>query len=548
MTTKIDDSKRSMPETNLTTTTITAADLAGRRIEVGQLPDDIAAVLRQRSSASTENKHVNITAPFLGEPIGYVHEGSEADVEEAFKRARSAQKRWSRTPVEEREEIALRLHDLIFDHQGLMLDIIQLETGKSRSAAFDEFMDAVQTCRYYGNRAAKFLNPQKREGALPVLTKTREYHQPKGVVGIVSPWNYPLALTLSDAIPALLAGNAVVMKPDSNTPFTALYGALLLDLAGLDPELLQIVTGPGRVVGSGIADRCNILMFTGSTATGKHLASQVANRLVSFSAELGGKNPMIVAADANVKRAGWAATRGCFANTGQLCVSVERIYVQSGVFQEFLDTFKAETEALSIGAGFEWEATVGSLASQDQFDTVKSMVDAAVSKGAHVVCGGRARPDLGPLFYEPTILTDVPDDAELKRGEVFGPVVYVESVDTLEEGVARANDTDYGLNASVWAAPKTGWRIAPQIESGTVNINEGFVAAWGSTDAPMGGFKESGMGRRHGREGLLKFTESQNIAEQRLMLISGPKWMSHETYAKVITPALYWGRKFRVLR
>ncbi|HIW95048.1 MAG TPA: succinate-semialdehyde dehydrogenase (NADP(+)) [Candidatus Corynebacterium gallistercoris] len=522
-----------------------------KRLQVAALPEDLETALRTLTTNARINNldgdRLEIEAPFTGETIGWVASGTEEDVEEAFRFARRAQASWRHVPFSQRRQIFRRFHDLVLRHKELLSDMVQLETGKNRASAFDEVLDVANNARYYSNNVEKFMSPESRRSALAVLAKSKEYRHPLGVVGQISPWNYPLALGVGDAIPALLAGNGLVAKPDSATPFTSLLVFSLLFDAGLPRDLVQLVTGSGRVVGSAIADRCDFLMFTGSTKTGKVLGEQVGKRLVGYSAELGGKNPMIVANDADLEYTARGAVDGCFSNSGQLCVSVERIYVERASYAEFERLFTQRVKAMSLGGGFNYEVQMGSLASQDQLDTVTSYVDDAVSKGARVLAGGKARPDLGPYFYEPTVLTDVPEDAKLRTEEVFGPVVFLEAVGSLEEAVEKANDTSYGLNASIFAAPKTAWRIAPKVESGALAINDGYTAAWAAIGNPMGGRKESGVSHRHGEEGLTKYTASQNITEQRFMSIRGPESLSRKAYANVMAGALRAGKVFKVL-
>ncbi len=524
-----------------------------KRLSIGPLPADLATELRnlttnaQVSNLSPEGDNLNIEAPFTGETIGWVGTGSESDVDVAFEKARRAQRSWVHVPHAERKRIFLRFHDLIASRRELLADMVQLETGKNRTSAMDEVLDVMNNARYYAQRAEKILKPQRKRTPMFGVSSSRQYHQPLGVVGQISPWNYPLTLGISDAIPAFLAGNGVVAKPDSATPFTALLAFSLLFEAGLPRDLAQIVTGPGRVVGTAIAERCDYLMFTGSTKTGKILGETAGKRLIGYSAELGGKNPLLVAADANVDHSARDAIEACFSNSGQLCVSIERMYVARDVYEEFVSAFTNRVKAMTIGPGFDWNVHMGSLISQDQLRTVQRFVDDAVSKGATVVAGGKHRPDLGPYFYEPTVLTNVPEDADLRDAEVFGPVVYIDPVDDMVDAVARANDTAYGLNACIFAAPSTARQIAPLIQSGTVGINDGYMAAWTAVDNPMGGMKESGMSSRHGESGLLKYTAAQNVTEQRLMSVRGPEGLGRKAYSNILVNALRLGKTFRIL-
>lgn len=473
-------------------------------------------------------------APFDGSLVGDVPICDATDVAEATRRARSAQPAWADRPLEERSAILLHYHDLVLARQEQLLDVTQVETGKSRGSAFEELADVAMTARYYANTAARHLRPTRRRGALPGLTRTVEHHHPKGVVGVISPWNYPLTLAVSDAIPALLAGNGIVLKPDSQTPFTALIAVELLHEAGVPGELFQVVTGSGPAIGPPLVEHVDYLMFTGSTATGRIVAEQCGRRLIGFSAELGGKNPMVVLADADVKKAVEGAVRACFSNAGQLCISVERLYVEDAVYDRFVPQLVERVGRVRLAAGLTWDAEVGSLVSEQQLDTVRRHVDDAVAKGARVLTGGRARPDIGPLFYEPTLLEGVAPGMELDREETFGPVVAIHRVADAEEAIKRANDTCYGLNASVWTGGRRGAELATRIRAGTVNVNEGYAAAWASHDAPMGGMNDSGVGRRHGREGILKYTEAQTVAVQRLLPIGPLPGMSQKRYSQVL--------------
>lgn len=484
---------------------------------------------------------IAVENPRTGQIIAHLPALSRQQVVDAFARARRAQRQWARTPVEQRVKIVMRLHDLVLAKQAEIVDVIQSETGKNRASAFDEILDVVVTARHYGKKAPKLLSRSRAKGALPLLTKTRVDHAPIGVVGIIAPWNYPLTLTLSDAIPALLAGNAVIVKPDPKTPLSAIESEKIAREAGLPEGLYTILTGHADVVGQTIVHNSDYLMFTGSTKTGRILGTQAGERLIGYSAELGGKNPMIIARDADIDRAVRGTIDGCFSNSGQLCVSVERIFVHRAVAQRYTEKLVQAVEALTIGGG-GWEENIGSLISAEHADRVMDFVEDAVRKGARMLTGGR-RLDLGPAFVAPIVLVDVPEDAHMYREEVFGPVVYIETVDDEDQALAKANDSEYGLSASIFASPRRGWALAQQVEAGTVNINEGFAAAFGSVDAPMGGWKSSGLGRRHSDYGLLKYTQARTIAQQRLVPVSGPTGMDKHTYAQVLSTVLRWGKR-----
>ncbi len=480
-----------------------------------------------------------VRAPFTDEEIRQVPLATPADVEQAVKRARAAQKDWAALSIKDRAQVFLRFHDRLLQRQAEVLDVIQLESGKARKHAFEEVADTAIVSRYYALHAQEHLSPKRRKGALPGLTATTELHPPVGVVGIISPWNYPLTLSITDAIPALMAGNAVVLKPDQLTPFTALWGVDLLIECGLPSALFQVVTGRGSDLGAPLIQAVDYIGFTGSTATGRAIAQEAGKRLIGCSLELGGKNPMLVLRDANLERACEGAVRGCFASAGQLCISIERIYVDASLYDGFLARFAERTRALRLGPSFDYDCDVGSLVSQEQLEKVEQHVNDAIKKGATVAAGGKARPDLGPLFYEPTVLVNVTEEMDLFGQETFGPVVSVYKFESVEEAIEKANATRYGLNASIWTQDlDLGTSLAARIEAGTVNVNEAYAATWGSVDAPMGGFKESGLGRRHGAQGILKYTEAQTVSVQRLLPIAAPAGVSERQYSQVISGAL----------
>jgi succinate-semialdehyde dehydrogenase/glutarate-semialdehyde dehydrogenase len=499
--------------------------------------------LASRVTVVNEREPMTVTMPFTGAPLASVPTCTTEDVRAAAGLARSAQSGWAARPVRERIKALLRFHDMVLDRQQEIMDLIQLENGKARRNAIEEVVDVAMVTRYYCNTVDDLLKPKRRQGAFPVVTEAWEQHQPKGLVGFIAPWNYPLTLGITDAIPALLAGNAVLIKPDSQTPFSTLWATSLLEQAGVPGEVMQVVTGPGATLGTPLIESVDYLMFTGSTHTGRVVAAQAAARLIDHSMELGGKNAMIVLDDADLDRTVRGAVIACFANSGQSCVSIERLYVQSGIFDEFVERFAEATAALRLGAALDYSAEMGSLVSEKQLRTVEAHVEDAVEKGAFVLAGGRARPDLGPYFYEPTILTNVDEQMTLFAEETFGPVVSVYRVETIDEAVEKANDSRYGLNASIWSRNADRARqIATRLQAGTVNINEGFASAWASTDAPMGGFKDSGVGRRHGAQGLLKYTEPQTVAIQHVVPLSAPPYLSQDQFVSVVVLAL------RVLR
>ncbi|HEY8458291.1 MAG TPA: succinic semialdehyde dehydrogenase [Actinopolymorphaceae bacterium] len=510
------------------------------------LPPERIAALTARVVA-TSGETITSVSPLTGEPLAQIPVSSDADVAAAFERARAAQAEWARVPVRERARILLRLHDLVFQRQEAILDIVQWESGKARRHAYEEVADVAMNARYYARTAPRLLRPRRRAGLFPLLTHTVELRHPKGVVGVIAPWNYPLTMAISDALPALAAGNAVVTKPASQTILCALVGAELLAEAGLPDGLWQIVVGEGSRVGSAVIENADFVCFTGSTETGRRVARRCGERLIGTSLELGGKNPLLVLDDADPDKAAEGAVRGCFSNAGQLCISIERLYVDARVYDAFVERFLTRVNQMKVAATFDYTADMGSLTSADQLATVTAHVDDAVSKGANVLAGGKPRPDLGPYFFEPTVLSGVTPAMRCYREETFGPVVSLYRVDDADEAVAAANDSPYGLNAAVYGRDVRRARVvASRIRAGTVNVNDAYVAAWGSVDAPMGGMGDSGLGRRHGVDGLMKYTEAQTVAVQRVPIapIGG---MSYETFTRSVGAGLrtlrWLGRK-----
>lgn len=485
--------------------------------------------------------------PNDGIPLPAVPKSTSANVAFAADRAREALVPWQDKNLRERSAIIRRFHDIVLRDQEEVLDTIQRETGKARAHAVEEVVHVAISARFYAHSAKKFLRTRREVGAFPVATKTRVTYQPKGVVGIIAPWNYPLSLSVVDAIPALLSGNAVILKPDSQTVWTALWAVEKMYEAGLPENLIQIVVGDGPIVGGALIDNVDYVCFTGSTATGRVVGAQAGSRLIGSSLELGGKNAMIVCADADLDTFVDVALRACFTSAGQLCVSTERIYVHRDIADDFLVAFVKATKALELGSQVGWGYDVGSMVSEDALRRVVNAVNEAFASGARVVAGGNHRPDIGPFVFEPTILINTNDNMRIVREETFGPVVSVMIYDTVDEAIERANSSQYGLHASVITSDALeGERIAGLLRTGSVTINDGFAASFGSIAAPMGGMKDSGVGRRHGKEGMLRFTESQTVSRQRFLSIGPNFGLNQQDWNKLLSAMLRLLKALRV--
>jgi succinate-semialdehyde dehydrogenase / glutarate-semialdehyde dehydrogenase len=470
----------------------------------------------------------SVIAPFTGEVLHELPQGTAGDVTDAFAAARVAQQAWREAGPAHRRRVLLKAHDLLLERREELLDALQSETGKTRGQAFEEVFSGASVTRYYAVSARRVLRTRGRRGGIPVVVGTRVSYKPKGVVGVITPWNYPLSLSLMDVIPALAAGNAVVQKADNQGALSILASRRAFIDAGVPAALWPVIAGDGATVGNAIVDEADYVCFTGSTATGTRVAERAAKRLVGASLELGGKNPLLVLGDVDPVRAAHDAVYACFSSMGQLCVSIERIYVDRSIAPAFTAAFVDRVKGLSQGPAFDYTTDVGSLTTAAQLERVEEHVKDAVAKGATVLAGGKARPDLGPLFYEPTVLADVTPAMACVAGETFGPVVAIHVVESEEEAIAAANDSDYGLNSSIFTGSRRhGRAVADRIDTGSVNINEGYRATFSSVDAPMGGMKQSGLGRRNGAEGILRFVEARTVAQSNGILTlprTGAEW------------------------
>lgn len=447
----------------------------------------------------------SVPNPATGETIGTVPIFDSQEIAVAVDKAHRAQAEWAKTPVAERLRVVRRFQQLLAEQKEAVAAVITREAGKPQAEALaTEVLVVLDAAKYLLDNVPEFLRPEPVPHANPVMKLKRGLlcREPYGVIGIISPWNYPFSLPSVQTLTALATGNAVVLKPSEFTPFSSLELARLLREAGLDPGLLHIVTGEGPAGSALLQSSIDKLIFTGSVATGKKVAQAAAARLLPVVLELGGKDPMIVLEDADVNVASSAAVWGAFMNAGQTCLSVERCYVHESIYESFLKSCVEKTAKLKLGPGSDPATDVGPMIHERQLRTVESHVQDAMARGARLLAGGKAQPQLGANFFAPTILADVDQSMTLMRVETFGPVLPVSSFKTEDEAVALANDSEFGLAASVWSRNrKRGEAIARRIHAGTVMVND-LIACFGISEAPHGGIKASGIGRTHGRFGL----------------------------------------------
>lgn len=462
---------------------------------------------------ASSGRTASVIAPFTGDVLHELPLSTAQDVQDAAAAARVAQASWWAAGWQHRRAVLLRAHDLLLERRELLLDAVQTETGKTRGQAFEEVFNSAAATRYNALAARRVLAGGARRAGIPLVLRTRVQYRPKGIVGVITPWNYPLSLAVMDIAPALAAGNGVVQKADNQGALSILAARRCFTDAGLPEALWAVVAGDGDEIGNAVVDAGDYVSFTGSTPTGTRVAQRAAGRLIPASMELGGKNPLIVLDDVDPAKAAADAAYACFSAAGQLCVSMERIFVLRGVADRFIPAFAERVASLRLGPDLAYTTDVGSLATAAQLDRVMAHLDDAVTKGATVLAGGHARPELGPYFVEPTVLTDVTSEMQCFAHETFGPLVAVTVVDGEDAAIAAANDSEFGLNASVLSGSRSrGLRVAARLRAGSVNVNEGYRATFSSVDAPMGGVKHSGLGRRNGPEGLLRYADSTTIA------------------------------------
>jgi succinate-semialdehyde dehydrogenase/glutarate-semialdehyde dehydrogenase len=443
--------------------------------------------------------------PATGEILRELECAAEGEVEAAVARARSAQPAWAALGLRRRIAILREFQGKLYARKSEIAAAITREVGKPLvEALVTEVMVVLDAARFLIDNAWGIL----RDEPVPhgnLATKLKSgwlVREPHGVIGIISPWNYPFSIPATETLAALVAGNAVVLKPSELTPLVALELASLLHAAGVPDDVFQVVVGEGPAGAALLRAPIDKLVFTGSVATGKRIAAAAAERLLPMVLELGGKDPMLVLDDADVDVASSAAVWGAFVNVGQACLSVERCYVHRSLYESFARACAEKTRLLRVGNGMDSNTDVGPMIHDRQVRIVEAHVEDAKARGARVLAGGTRLPKLGANFYAPTVLADVTHDMRIMREETFGPVLPVMACDNDDEAVRLANDSEYGLAASVWTRDrKRGERLARRIHAGTVMVND-VISCFGISEAPHGGVKASGVGRTHGRFGL----------------------------------------------
>ncbi|NRA08260.1 MAG: aldehyde dehydrogenase family protein [Myxococcales bacterium] len=470
----------------------------------------------ERVESDGSRRRYRLSSPVSLEPLGEFEAMNAEDVAAAVKRARKAQPAWAARPVSERARYLKRVLARVLEAQDRIIETVVRETGKTETEAFAmEVFSSCDALGYYAKRAARFLRPEKRRihGVMGIAKQLRVVYKPLGVVGIIVPWNGPVILALNQAAQALVAGNAVLLKGSEVTPYsTALVGELFRE-AGLPDGLLQVLMGDGETGAALVEAGVDKISFTGSVATGRRVAEACGRSLTPVSLELGGKDAMIVCADADLDRAASGALIGSCMNTGHYCCGTERIYVVDAVYEAFVE--KVVEGARGLRQSDAGESDVGAVFWDRQLEIIESHVRDAVERGARVRVGGARNPDLRGQYFQPTVVTDVTHDMQLMREETFGPVLAIMRVDDEEEALRLANDSRYGLSGNVWTRDKArGFALAERIETGGVCIND-MTLTYGVPEAPFGGVKDSGVGQVNGRDGLRGYCHAHPMLVDR---------------------------------
>ncbi|HEU5106012.1 MAG TPA: aldehyde dehydrogenase family protein [Solirubrobacterales bacterium] len=513
------------------------------------------AARTETNGASAAADVIEVQNPATGRLIKSIPVASPETVAATVARVRANQPEWEAMGIEGRYHWLGKLRDWLLDNEERVLDTMQAETGKVRADASNEPGYLADLINFYGTRAASFIGEESIRPHTPLLAakKLRVQYRPHPVVGIISPWNFPLILSLGDAIPALQAGCAVVVKPSEFTPLgvAEVVEAWKQEIGG--PDIFDCVQGIGET-GGALVDAVDFIQFTGSDRTGRKVMARAAETLTPVSLELGGKDPMIVLADADLDRAANAAAWGGMMNSGQICMSVERVYVEEPVYDQFLNKLTAEVGRLRQGADDARDPKdVGAMTSPNQTAIVEDHVSDALASGARALVGGSRVEGPGD-YFEPTVLVDVDHSMKVMRDETFGPVVGVMKVRDAEEAIQLANDSPYGLSGSVFGERDHAEQVARRVECGAINVNDVLVNYF-AMDVPMGGWKQSGIGTRHGEPGIKKYCRSESLVITRFGGKREPTWYPYtKTRRRLLAPisrffgARDWRRKLGLRR
>jgi len=474
------------------------------------------AIVTPIEAPQGERRQLSLASPATREPIGEIEVQNAHDVALALEAAQKAQPEWAARSVDERARYLTRALRKLIERQDEFIDVLLRESGKPRAEVLMmEIYSACDVLTYYAKHAAEMLHGEKRQlhGFMRFMKKLRIEYRPLGVIGVISPWNGPFILSLSPTIQALLAGNAVLLKPSEVTPFSGKLVGDLFESVGLPDGLLTVLMGDGETGEALTKAGVDKISFTGSVETGRSVAVECAHQLIPCTLELGGKDPMIVCEDANLDNAAGGAVVGAFLNSGHVCCGTERVYVIDKVAHEF--TQKVLERVALLRQGSRGEFDIGTIFWDRQLEIIEAHVADAIAKGAKLLAGGRRNPDLDGLFFEPTVLTDVNHDMLVMQEETFGPVLPIMRVSDLDEAVRLANRTHYGLGAIIWTRDnRNGVELARQIDSGSVCIND-MAVTYGVLEAPFGGLKNSGLGQVHGWNALRGFTHPKPILIDR---------------------------------
>jgi succinate-semialdehyde dehydrogenase/glutarate-semialdehyde dehydrogenase len=479
---------------------------------------------------ASDRAFVDSIDPSTNEVIARYPAASLNDLRATMERARSAQKEWSARSLAHRCAALLRLRDAIYSRRDDLASVVSRETGKPRvEAVLAEVLLALDTTDFLARQAPAWLRSARvPHHNLALLAKSgwTEFH-PHGVVAIISPWNYPFAIPIAQIVPALVTGNAVLLKPSELTPGTGALIGELIEQAQFPRALVQVLQGAGDLGAAIIDAGPDKVFFTGSVATGRRIAEACGGKLIPSVLELGGKDAMIVLADANLETASSAAVWAGFTNCGQACLSVERIYVEQDVAEQFIQLCVEKTRELRLGPPSDPDVEIGPMIHLRQLEKVEEQLRDAVERRAEILTGGNRRSDLGPNFFEPTVVTRVNHSMQLMRDETFGPVIAIQTVASAEEAIALANDSPFGLSASVWTADsRRGAEIASRVRAGSVMVND-VASYYGICEAPHGGPGASGWGRTHSRLGLLEMVQVKYIDVDRLPRIAKSWWFGY---------------------